>query len=133
MLMTDETLSPLVLVIDASDECEREDDVRVILLLLAEARYLRGIRLRVLVTSRPETPIRLGFRDIPRVEHQDLILHNISQSVIEHDLMVFLHHELGIIRRKHGFASSMLPPGKRLKSLNYCATVAWCGSLKPNS
>ena len=59
----------LVLVIDALDECQREDDVRtILLLLLAEARCLGGIRLRVLVTSRPETPIRLGFREIPRVK-----------------------------------------------------------------
>jgi NACHT domain len=115
MLMADEPLPPLVLVVDALDECEHEDDVRAILLLLAEARCLGGIRLRVLVTSRPETPIRLGFRDISRAEHQDFVLHNISQSVIGHDLTAFVHHELAIIRRKHGFTSDW--PGEQITKL----------------
>jgi hypothetical protein len=108
-------LSPLVLVVDALDECEREVEVRAILQLLAEARCLGGIRLRVLVTSRPETPIRFGFRDIPRAEHQDFVLHNISQSVIEHDLAVFLDHELTILRRNYGFTSDW--PGEQTTAL----------------
>ena len=54
--------APWILVVDALDECEDENDSRAILQLFTEARSLVGIRLRVLVTSRPETPIRLGFR-----------------------------------------------------------------------
>jgi hypothetical protein len=57
-------LSPLLIVVDALDECEREVEVRAILQLLAEARCLGGIRLRVLLTSRPETPIRFGFQGL---------------------------------------------------------------------
>lgn len=97
--------SPVVLVIDALDECECEDDVRAILQLLAETRGLPEVRLRVFVTSRPETPVRLGFRDIPSGEHRDLVLHHISPSIIEHDLTVFLKHELTIIRRDCGLSS----------------------------
>jgi hypothetical protein len=115
MLVANGPLSPLVLVVDALDECEREVEVRAILQLLAEARCLGGIRLRVLVTSRPETPIRFGFRDIPRAEHKDFVLHNISQSVIEHDLMVFLNHELAILKRNHGFTSDW--PGEQTTAL----------------
>ena len=114
MLVANEPLSPLVLVVDALDECESKVEVQAILQLLAEARYLGGM-LRVLVTSRPETPIRLGFQDIPTAEHRDFILHNISQSVIEHDLTTFLHHELAIIKRNHGFASDW--PGQQTIAL----------------
>jgi hypothetical protein len=108
-------LSPLVLVVDALDECGPEAEVRAILQFLTEARYLSGIRLRVLVTSRPETPIRFGFRDIPRAEYQGFVLHSISQSVIEHDLTVFLDHELAILRRNYGFTSDW--PGERTTAL----------------
>lgn len=53
-----------IVVIDALDECEREEDIRAILELLARTRATRPIALRVLVTSRPELPIRLGFEQM---------------------------------------------------------------------
>jgi hypothetical protein len=115
MLAASGPLSPLVLVVDALDECEREVEVRAILQLLAEARRLGGIRFRVLVTSRPETPIRFGFQDIPRAEHQDFVLHNISQSVIEHDLTLFFDYELSTLKRHPGFALDW--PGEQTTSL----------------
>jgi hypothetical protein len=115
MLVAKKPLSPLVLVVDALDECGPEAEVRAILQFLAEARCLSGIRLRVLMMSRPETPIRFGFRDIPRPEYQDFILHNISQSVIGHDLTVFLNHELAILRRNYGFPSDW--PGEQTTAL----------------
>jgi hypothetical protein len=89
-----------ILVIDALDECEGEDDVQLILRLLAEAKALETIRLRVFLTSRPETPIRFGFLDIPEATHQDFVLHNISASVIEHDITIFFYHEFEIIRKR---------------------------------
>jgi hypothetical protein len=58
-----------VLVIDALDECEDDKNVRIILGLLAEARSLKKVRLRVFLTSRPEIPIRHGIYHIPQAEH----------------------------------------------------------------
>ena len=81
---------PLVLITDAPDECDIENDIQRILQLLAEARELRNVRLRILVTSRPEIPIRHGFHNIPETERQDFVLHNISSSVINHDITIFL-------------------------------------------
>ena len=92
----------IILVIDALDECEDEQDARLILRLFSQARDLnaQGVRMRIFITSRPETPIRLGFRnDIPASDHEDFILHHISQPTIEHDITVFLHHELEQIWR----------------------------------
>ena len=54
--------APVMVVIDALDECRNENDVKLILALLAQAQHLKSIRLRVFVTSRPETPIVCGFR-----------------------------------------------------------------------
>jgi hypothetical protein len=89
-----------VLVIDALDECEGEDDIRFILQLLAEAKALETVRLRILITSRPETPIYFSFHSIPMVTHQDFILHEISDSIIQRDIFIYLRHELEIIGRK---------------------------------
>ena len=58
-----------VLVIDALDECEDENNVRIIIALLAEARLLQTVRLRVFLTSRPEFAIRDGINRIPQAEH----------------------------------------------------------------
>jgi len=94
----------LILVIDALDECEGDADTRLILRLLAETISLNTIRLRVFLTSRPETPIRFGFsHDIPEEAHQDFVLHNISPSTIHHDISVFIVHELRNIQRENGF------------------------------
>ncbi|KAF4631978.1 hypothetical protein G7Y89_g6154 [Cudoniella acicularis] len=90
----------LVFVIDALDECESDYDLPMILRLLTEVKDLKIIRIRVFITSRPETPIRLGFREIPEITHHDLMLHSIPQLVIEHDISVFLRHELLKISKK---------------------------------
>jgi hypothetical protein len=103
--------SPLVLVVDALDECEGENDIQVILQLLGEARVLRAIRLRIFMTSRPETSIRHGFYQIPETGYQDFVLHNISPSVVDQDISIFLEYNLGIIRRECALAADW--PGEQ--------------------
>jgi hypothetical protein len=83
-----------VVVLDALDECEDENNIRIILRLLAEARSLKKVRLRVLITSRPEVPIRYGFCQIPNAEHRDFILHDIEAAIVDHDISIFLQYEL---------------------------------------
>jgi hypothetical protein len=90
-----------VLVVDALDECDDENNIRIILQLLAEARSLKEIRVRVFLTSRPEIPIRYGFCQIPDAEHQDFILHKISPSIIDHDISTFLDYNLRLIGKEN--------------------------------
>jgi hypothetical protein len=90
----------LVVIIDALDECERDGDVRTILHLLSRLKDLRPVPLRVFVTSRPELPIRLGFREMSDVMYQDLVLHEVRKETIEHDIALFLEHELREIREQ---------------------------------
>ncbi|EHK20398.1 uncharacterized protein TRIVIDRAFT_48578, partial [Trichoderma virens Gv29-8] len=80
----------IVLVIDALDECELEEDIKLIIRLLSR---VKNVGLRVFVTSRPELPIRLSFSDI-RGEFQHVILHEMPEPVIWHDLSVFITHNL---------------------------------------
>ena len=81
--------SGLVIVVDALDECERDEDVKLIINLLSRAKSLTSLRLRILVTSRPELPIRLGFSAI-HGQYQDLVLHEIPEPVVEHDISTYL-------------------------------------------
>jgi hypothetical protein len=97
--------SARVIVIDALDECEREEDIRAILQLLAQTKDLQPVPLRVLVTSRPELHIRLGFKEMPNGTYQDLVLHKVARSTIEHDIRLFLEHELGVIQRERMLSS----------------------------
>ena len=71
LVKLDKPLSPssYMFIIDALDKCDNEGHVRTILQLLAEARLLTTVRLRVFLTSRPEVPIRHGIRAIPQTEH----------------------------------------------------------------
>ena len=53
---------------------------------------MRTVRLRVLITSRPEKNIRHGFSYILRGVYQEFILHDISRSIVDNDIFVFLKH-----------------------------------------
>jgi hypothetical protein len=90
-----------IVVVDALDECNNEYHVRTIMQLLAEVRLsLAGARLRVFLTSRPEVPIRHGFRQIAKTEHRDVVLHNISLSIVDHGIGLFLEDTLQSIGRE---------------------------------
>ncbi|KAL8313011.1 hypothetical protein RB593_007301 [Gaeumannomyces tritici] len=89
----------LAVVVDALDECDREEDATALIHLLSRAQEATSFRLRFFVTSRPELPIRLGFRDISG-DYQDLSLHEIPEVDIAKDISTFLRSELGKIREK---------------------------------
>jgi hypothetical protein len=89
--------SSYILVVDALDECDGDNNIRIILQLLAEARSLQRVRLRVFLTSRSEIPIRYGFNQIPDTERYDFVLHSISPSIVDHDISIFLEYNLGPI------------------------------------
>jgi hypothetical protein len=99
-----------VIVIDALDECEREADIRAILQLLAQTKDIQPVPLRIVVTSRPELHVRLGFKEMPNGTYQDLVLHEVPRSTIEHDIRLFLEHELIRIREERSLPSEW--PGK---------------------
>jgi NACHT domain len=93
-----------IVVIDALDECEREEDIRAILKLLARTKDIKPVSLRILVTSRPELPIRLGFRQMSDGTYQDLVLHEVPKRTIEHDIRLFLEHKLREIQEERSLS-----------------------------
>ncbi|KAF7514113.1 hypothetical protein GJ744_004438 [Endocarpon pusillum] len=95
----------LVVVIDALDECEQDGDIRTILQLLSRMKDLKPVSLHVFVTSRPELHIRLGFKQMPDGTYKDLILHEVARQTIEHDIHIYLEHELIEIRQQRSLSS----------------------------
>ncbi|UKZ59385.1 uncharacterized protein TrAtP1_000693 [Trichoderma atroviride] len=90
----------IVLVADALDECDNAEHVRLVIQLLSQAKHFTSMRLRIFLTSRPDLPMRLGFKDIYG-EYKDLILHQIPQAVIRHDIALFLEYQFNIIRQDY--------------------------------
>ncbi|KAL4938543.1 hypothetical protein BDV06DRAFT_215029 [Aspergillus oleicola] len=89
----------IVFVIDALDECEHEDDIRIILRVFSRFSRIESVRLRILLTSRPELSIRLGLMQTE--DHQDLVLQELPMPVIQHDIRLFLSYKLAEIRQLH--------------------------------
>ena len=112
----------ITIVIDALDECDHDNDIKLILYLFSTAKTLSSVRLRVFITSRPELPIRLGFNDITG-KYQDVALHQIPEPVIENDIAAYLSYELARIRDSHNsqaFDDQQLPlhwPGEHIQTL----------------
>ncbi|KAI5842018.1 hypothetical protein BZA05DRAFT_360237 [Tricharina praecox] len=92
----------LVFVIDALDECDDEYDVALILNLLSQAANVTSVRLRVFITSRPETPIRHGFQFIPKSTHRVCVLDQIASPIVFHDISTLFHHEFTRVRDHRG-------------------------------
>ena len=92
----------VIVVIDALDECGCANDMKLILQLLIELKGFSSMRLGVIVTSRPETPIQLGFKTMPEIIHQNLVLHDVEQRIVEHDVLIFLETEFARIRKEQG-------------------------------
>jgi hypothetical protein len=104
--------SVFLFVIDALDECEDERSIGTLLRLLPQVRELSEIRMRILVTSRPETPVRHGFKRIGESTHHGFILHDIPSATVNRDIQVFLEHRFSGIAAECYFPDSW--PGARV-------------------
>lgn len=93
-------ISTLVVVVDALDECDDEVAMENIISLLAQAGALPNMKLRVIITSRPETPIRLGFEDLPEILHRDILLHEVPREVVDGDICLYIYHSFNDIKRR---------------------------------
>lgn len=84
--------------IDAIDKCGTDDDISYIVELRLDARGINQTAFRIFVTSRPEVAIRNGFdHDLGR-RYLNLVLHQISEFIVQHYLFIFLHHHFTEIR-----------------------------------
>ena len=90
-----------IVVVDALDECEKERDIKVSLKLWSQLPQISPVCIKLFLTSRPDLPIRLGFKNMPVDVHQDLILHDVSGTTIQDDFSAFLKDEFLEIRNNY--------------------------------
>ncbi|KAG9232931.1 putative wd40 protein [Amylocarpus encephaloides] len=128
-ILQSESCQSYILVVDALDECEDDKDVRTILRLLAEARSLTTVRLRVFLTSRPENQIRYCIDYDIQSDHQDFELHSVSSTIVNHDISLFLEYNLGNIGQE--LALGVDWPGevvRRQLVLYACGLFIWAST-----
>ena len=89
-----------VVVIDALDECKREENIQAILRLLEQTKNIKSVSLYIFVTSRPELSIRLDFKQMSDKTYRNLVLYQVPRKTIERDITLFLEHELAKIREQ---------------------------------
>lgn len=94
-----ENKDPIVIIIDALDECQGDDDVNCIIRLFSRVKAQSLKTVKLFLTSRPELPLRLGFAAVQGT-YQDFILHDIPEHLIERDISTFIAHKLAEIRDK---------------------------------
>jgi hypothetical protein len=90
---------PLVVVLDALDECDNKDDVSLLVRCLTAAVEVEHVDLRIFVTSKPNQLINLSFDSISTDAHLDFILHDIEKLIVGQDLAAYYKHELTHITR----------------------------------
>ena len=95
------TTIPMVIVIDALDECVDEEPSSAILSMLG--RLTGQIPMvKFFITGRPEPRIETGFRLPLLVDSTDVfILHSVHPSLINSDIQLFLKHELSRLAEQH--------------------------------
>ncbi|RAK84165.1 WD domain-containing protein [Aspergillus costaricaensis CBS 115574] len=105
----------LVLVIDALDECQNgRIYAQSIVELLATARTLEKVQLRIFVTSRPEEYLSDGFTQIPSTTYCDVMIDDTGDVTTERDIRIFLEDKLSDIatREQPNDGSKKAWPGK---------------------
>jgi NACHT domain len=104
---------PLLLVIDALDECAGEDNVALIIHLLAQIPQICGQRLLVFLASRPEYSVR---PELLCIEHKELKLQSVNEDAVNSDISLFISKEFERISLKLQ-AESGWPEEKAIDSL----------------
>ncbi|KAM0720132.1 hypothetical protein Q7P37_004268 [Cladosporium fusiforme] len=99
----------VVLVIDALDECDSSDDIKTILLLLSRVEDITAIQIRIFVTSRPELPVELGFKQMSGDLHHDVRLEEAQEMSIAHDIGLFYQHRFAEIKEASSLIDDDLP------------------------
>jgi NACHT domain-containing protein len=92
----------LVIVLDALDECDRDDDVKVIIGLLSQVKQIKSLQVRIFVTSRPEHPILQSFKEMED-SHREVALHDIPKADIDHDISTFFSENFSRMRREYRY------------------------------
>ncbi|KIL64121.1 hypothetical protein M378DRAFT_163596 [Amanita muscaria Koide BX008] len=97
---------PIIVVVDAFDECNDARKASEILQLLSAKIPSLPLRLKFLITSRPEPEIRsILHPDIHRISRSFDLLHDVDASSTNKDIKRFLRFHLGRIGKEYDLPS----------------------------
>ena len=111
------TPRPLIIVIDALDECANQSDVSDVLTIIR--KYSPILPLKFFITSRPEREIQNVFRQEGTSRYSKFILHEIEKDIVSADIAIYAREELATIAkgRMTWTPISGWPPEDRLNTL----------------
>lgn len=113
-----------LIILDALDECDDQTSVETILFLLLNLTAQADSRVCVFLTSRPEAHIRNVFHRFNQL-HSTVVLHNIEDSIVRHDIEMYVGNGLSRVYETLGLASPINWPDRhQIDSL-----VDNCGKL----
>lgn len=98
--------SPLIVVIDALDECENSQDLRLLIDCLASCSD--DIQLRFFVTSRPEGSIESAMGRVTENQVRTFVLHDIEVDKVNKDLMEYYRETFTTIEQDTGLEGCLL-------------------------
>ncbi|KAF9512576.1 hypothetical protein BS47DRAFT_1486132 [Hydnum rufescens UP504] len=87
---------PLLIILDALDECEEKGAAEILQLMFAHIARIPF--LRILITSRPQPHLSSVFDKVPNVTKT--VLHDIDPSIVEHDIHFYISTKLAKIPKK---------------------------------
>jgi hypothetical protein len=83
---------PIVVIIEALDECSNQSEVQNLLSILF--RRSSELSFKILITSRPEQVVRVGFNRQNPDNYSKLILHDIDRNLVNADIKLYLVERL---------------------------------------
>ncbi|KAL6788275.1 hypothetical protein J3E68DRAFT_444912 [Trichoderma sp. SZMC 28012] len=93
---------PLLIVVDALDECDDEKDIGMLIeCFVSTITNIKELPIRIFITSRPELPIHLTLGRVSINLRQHFTLHNIEQAIVDSDLRIFYQHHLAQLSQRY--------------------------------
>jgi len=114
-IFVDRRLPPLVLAIDALDECADAEEIEQLLNELLSV--CKDLPVKFFLTSRPERHIIAHFETSQPELHRILRLHNIEQNLVEADILLYLKTRLAKIQPSRHFPSPIWPSPRDIEIL----------------
>lgn len=93
---------PLLLVVDALDECDDEEDIGMLIeCFVSTIANVKEIPIRIFITSRPELPIHYNLSRVSINIRQHFTLHSIEQAIVDGDLRIYYQHHLSQLSQRY--------------------------------
>ena len=108
---------PLIIIIDALDECADQRDVSDVLAVIRQ--YFPMLPLKFFITSHPERQIQNVSRREGTSRYSKFILHEIEKDIVSADIAIYAREELATIAKERttGMPINDWPPKDRLNTL----------------